>query len=108
MKKKFEISLGLLSRLYGTYFFRIYKEIQRQEKFQEKFHHSSMAFTLFIVVIIFVLCQSVRCITNIVDGIVHFKYNDCLKSNADDPTYGIPSWTYILHVFTRVLLVLNR
>ena len=74
-----------------------------------------MFFTLFVVVFIFGLCQSVRFITNVTDAYVYYTYFDCINNNDENDAsngrssnLGIPPWSYILHVVARVLLVLNR
>ena len=95
--------------------FSIYKEIRKQKFFHKNFRSDPMFFTLFVVVFIFGLFQSVRFITNVTDAYVYYTYFDCINNNDENDAsngrssnLGIPPWSYILHVVTRVLLVLNR
>ena len=69
-----------------------------------------MIFALFIVATIFTLCQTVRCIGNILDGYVFWKYK-CFENVDDDfnsRIWGMPSWNYILKVLMRIMLIINR
>lgn len=66
-----------------------------------------MALTFFIVVLIFLACQTGRCVANISDGIIHKKLADC-QVYKKDPSFGSPAWNVILHIFAKILLVINR
>ena len=89
---------------------RIYQVICRHKLLTQQFKNYPMIFALFIVATIFTLCQTVRCIGNILDGYVFWKYK-CFENVDDDfnsRIWGMPSWNYILKVLMRIMLIINR
>ena len=89
---------------------RIYQVICRHKLLTQQFKNYPMIFALFIVATIFTLCQTVRCIGNILDGYVFWKYK-CFENVEDDHNsriWGMPLWNYILKVIMRVMLIMNR
>ena len=89
---------------------RIYRVICRHKLLTQQFKNYPMIFALFIVATIFTLCQTVRCIGNILDGYVFWKYK-CFENVEDDHNsriWGMPLWNYILKVIMRVMLIMNR
>lgn len=103
MLVRFIIPVGALIFTNG----KIYIEIRKATAKRPQKAANPMSFALFIVVIIFIVCQSGRCAANIADGIVHTELSKC-QDQWKDPSQGSPAWDVILHFITGVLLVINR
>ena len=70
--------------------------------------HSPAAWTLFVVVVIFVICQTWRCIVNITAAVILDQQKDVCWENEKNPNIGVPYWLLILQVVVRIACILNR
>lgn len=71
---------------------------------QENKNQRTQTIVLFAIVIIFILCHSLRIILNIEDFVTHTTTMEDLKNSC---RYGHPLWVLIGHPISEVLLKLN-
>ena len=71
---------------------------------QEDKNQRTQTIILFAIVIIFILCHSLRIILNIEDFVIHRTTMEDLKNSC---RYGQPFWVLISHPISETLLKLN-
>ena len=69
---------------------------------------SPAAWTLFMVVIIFIICQTWRCIVSITGALILAREMDTCMKNQKNPNIGVPYWLLILNVIQRLACIINR
>ena len=69
---------------------------------------SPAAWTLFMVVIIFIVCQTWRCIVSITEALILINEMDTCMKNEQNPNIGVPYWLLILKVIQRLACLINR
>ncbi len=67
---------------------------------------NQVTFTLFIVVAIFLICQSGRCVANIGDYVIHNRLKEC-QEELITFSFGTPAWEVAIHIIAKMLLVIN-
>ena len=71
---------------------------------QENKNQRTQTIILFAIVIIFILCHSLRIILNVEEFVIHSTTMEDLKNSC---RYGYPFWVLIGHPISEVLLKLN-